>query len=105
MPKNIQRAHAQPASAEATYVNDSAAVAAIRPERLRVGAVGENTLAGRISAIAYHGLDLLLHIKTGIADRPVVVRMTADVADSHAPAVGQEITVSWSAKDTYIFPA
>ena len=83
----------------------SALCAAIRPERIEIGAARENALTGRISAIAYHGLDLLLHIQTPLSDTPVVARMTADVADAHAPQIGQTITVSWSAKDTHIFPA
>lgn len=81
----------------------AATVAAFRPERLQIGIDGENTLSGQISAIAYHGLDLLLHIKTALSDTDVIARMTADIADTHAPAVGQPITVSWSAKDTHIF--
>lgn len=83
---------------------DSAAVAAIRPERLSVDAQGDNTLTGEISAIAYHGLDLLLHIKTPLADKPIISRMTADVADQLSPTLGQKVTVSWAAKDTRIFP-
>lgn len=83
---------------------NSAAVAAIRPERIQIGAQGENSLSGEISAIAYHGLDLLLHINTTLSDTDVIARMTADIAETHTPAVGQTITVSWFAKDTHIFP-
>ncbi len=96
------------ATIKATRLNDpvaKAAVAAIRPERLAVGDAGDNTLRGVISAIAYHGLDLLLHIKTDVTDTPVIARMTADVAEAEGPAAGQEITVSWSARDTHIFAA
>ncbi len=80
------------------------AVAAIRPERLQIGSAGENRLTGRISAIAYHGLDLQLHVTTTLSDTDLIIRMTADVADTQAPAIGQPITISWSAKDTHIFP-
>lgn len=85
--------------------DDSAATAAIRPERLRVGIAGENHLQGQISAIAYHGLDLLLHIKSELSDAPIIARMTADEAEKASPKVGQKITVNWSAADTHIFPA
>jgi spermidine/putrescine ABC transporter ATP-binding subunit len=85
--------------------NNSAAVAAIRPERLHICTAGENSLEGQIAAIAYHGLDLLLHIQTPLSDTAIVARMTADVADKLAPKVGQTITVNWSAKDTQIFAA
>ena len=93
----------------ATHINEGAgegaAVAAVRPERLSIGQGGENRLEGRVSAIAYHGLDLLLHIETELSDTPVIARMTADVADSHRPETGQQIALSWSARDTHIFPA
>lgn len=70
-----------------------------------IGTAGENNLEGQIVTIAYHGLDLLLHIKSAVSDAAIVARMTADIADSLAPEVGQNITVSWSAKDTHIFAA
>lgn len=85
-------------------VSDGTAVAAVRPERLAIGKSGENTLSGQITAIAYHGLDLLLHIKSDAADTPLIARMTADVAEAHNPSKGQEIDVCWSAKDTHLFP-
>ena len=93
----------------AAHVSDAAgtgeAVAAVRPERLSIGEGGENRLEGTVSAIAYHGLDLLLHITTELSDTPVIARMTADVADRHRPETGQQIALSWSARDTHIFPA
>ena len=82
-----------------------AVVAAVRPERLRIGTAGANVVEGRITAIAYHGLDLLLHMDTALADAPVVARMTADDADTHTPRIGRTVTMSWSADDTHIFPA
>ncbi|MDX2483735.1 MAG: ABC transporter ATP-binding protein [Pseudodonghicola sp.] len=92
-------------SESATEIHETgAAIAAIRPERLHVTGTGDNQLSGEIVALAYHGLDLLLHIKTALSDNPVISRMTADEADGHAPEVGQNITVHWSAKDTHIFP-
>ncbi len=83
----------------------AAAVAAIRPERLRVGEGGENRLSGQVSDIAYHGLDLLVHVTTAATETPIITRMTADAAEQHRPAKGQPITLSWFAKDTHIFPA
>ncbi len=84
---------------------EGAAVAAVRPERLSRGQAGENRLEGRVSAIAYHGLDLHLHVESVLSDTPVIVRLTADVADSHRPGTGQQLALSWSARDTHIFPA
>jgi len=86
-------------------VGNGDATAAVRPERLFVGDAGENHVSGTVSEIAYHGLDLLLHVKTELSESPVIVRMTADVADTHRPEIGQHITLSWNARDTHIFPA
>lgn len=86
-------------------VPDGNAVAAVRPERLSLGDSGDNTLSGQILAIAYHGLDVLLHIKTDLTETPIIARMTADVAETFRPSEGKQITVSWSAKDTHIFSA
>lgn len=82
---------------------DYQAVAAIRPERLHIGVESDNALTGKITDIAYNGLDLLLHINTPIADSPMILRMTADLADTFSPSVGQQISVGWSARDTRIF--
>lgn len=79
-------------------------VAAVRPERLHLGAeTGENSLTGQVSAMAYHGLDLQVHLNTGASPEPVTVRLTADVAEARPLSVGDEVTVGWAAKDTRIF--
>lgn len=83
----------------------SPAIAAVRPERLHVGAQSDTVLTGEITAIAYHGLDLLLHLKTALSDTDIIARMTADVADNLHPTVGQKISVGWAAQDTRVFPA
>ena len=94
------------ASAHVTEgVGEGDAIAAVRPERLFSGDAGDNHVEGVVSDIAYHGLDLLLHVKTDLSDVPVIARMTADVADNHRPEIGQPITLSWFARDTRIFPA
>ena len=81
-----------------------AAVAAVRPERLIIGAEGDNTLTGEIAAIAYQGMDLFLHINTALSDTPLIARITSDVADRLRPSVGQNVSVGWAAQDTRIFP-
>lgn len=81
------------------------AVAAIRPERMYLGhKEGDNKLAGKVSAMAYHGLDLQVHIETEVSEQPVILRLTADAAEQNPIAIGDEITIGWSAKDTRIFP-
>lgn len=80
------------------------AVAAVRPERLHLGVhFGDNSLTGKVSAMAYHGLDLQLHLETPMSPDPVMVRLTADAAEGHPLSIGDQVTVGWSAKDTRVF--
>lgn len=82
------------------------AVAAVRPERLHLGRQdSDNSLSGTVSAMAYHGLDLQLHLATPMSPQPVMVRLTADTAESWPLSIGDEVTVGWSAMDTRVFPA
>ena len=80
------------------------AVAAVRPERVRLSP-GENSLSGTVIALAYHGLDLQLHVQTTAAPKLVIVRLTADTAEARDLAQGDTVTLGWAAKDTRIFPA
>lgn len=82
------------------------AVAAVRPERLHLGVHdGDNSLTGKVSAMAYHGLDLQLHLETPLSPTPIMVRLTADAAEGRPLTIGDEVTVGWSAKDTRVFAA
>lgn len=82
------------------------AVAAVRPERLHLGRKdGDNSLPGTIRAMAYHGLDLQLHVATPMSPQPVMVRLTADAAEGWPLSIGDDVTVGWSAKDTRVFPS
>ncbi|MFD2174022.1 ABC transporter ATP-binding protein [Rhodobacter lacus] len=82
------------------------AVAAIRPERLRLDAqLHENHLSGRITAMAYHGLDLQIHVDTPISARPLMCRLTADQAEARPLSIGDTVTLGWDARDTRVFPA
>ncbi|MBU0583267.1 MAG: ABC transporter ATP-binding protein [Alphaproteobacteria bacterium] len=82
-----------------------AAVAAVRPERIHIfPAEGiENRTGGKVAALAYHGLDLQLHIQTSLNDKPFLVRVTADAADRRPIGVGDAVEIGWSAADTRIF--
>ncbi|WP_334173914.1 ABC transporter ATP-binding protein [Pseudoxanthobacter sp.] len=84
----------------------AAAVAAVRPERLHLFREGaENSVTGRVEAVAYHGLDLQLHVRTPLAARPFLVRLTADDADRRPVDVGDEIRLGFRAADTRLFAA
>jgi spermidine/putrescine ABC transporter ATP-binding subunit len=83
----------------------AAAVAAVRPERIQLfpPAQTANRIRGKIEALAYHGLDLQLHIRTALSDKPFLVRVTADAADRRPVAAGQAVEMGWNAADTRIF--
>lgn len=82
------------------------AVAAVRPERLHPDAKNcENSLTGQVDALAYHGLDLQLHVRTQLAPRTILVRLTADAVERRPPAVGDTMVLGWSAHNTRVFKA
>jgi spermidine/putrescine ABC transporter ATP-binding subunit len=82
-----------------------AALAAVRPERIVLFPEADihNRTTGTVEALAYHGLDLQLHVRTKLADKPFLVRVTADTADRRRPGVGDAVELGWSANDTRIF--
>ena len=85
----------------------AAATAAVRPERIRLfpDHVVANRLAGQVEAVVYHGLDLQLSIETGLSERPLLVRVTAEDADRRSVAVGDTVEIGWDAADPRIFVA
>lgn len=87
-----------------SLAGDGAAVAAVRPERLHLDVrKAENRLTGKITAMAYHGLDLQVHLETPLSPNPIMIRLTADAAESHPMSVGDEVVVGWAAKHTRVF--
>jgi spermidine/putrescine ABC transporter ATP-binding subunit len=82
-----------------------AGTAAIRPERLSIepGPAMENRIAGRVSAVAYHGLDMQLHVDSGVSPVPLQVRVTADAADRRPLSPGDAVELGWRAADTRLF--
>ena len=63
-------------------------VAAVRPERLRMDGIGENSIVGTVTATAYHGLDLQVHLTTLAAPDPVLMRLTGCGRQSYNSLVG-----------------
>ncbi len=87
-----------------TARRNGALVAAIRPERLRLDPrPGDNQLTGEISDLAYHGLDLQVHLISPACERPVIIRLTADAAEGRLLNRGDTLTVSWAPEDTRVF--
>jgi len=84
----------------------SKALAAVRPERLHLDVrAGDNRLEGRVVAMAYHGLDLQLHVRTALSPEPLLVRITADAAERQPIKEGDDILLGWSPQDTRLFSA
>lgn len=87
------------------FWQEGGATHAIRPERIRLfPAATDRTIEGRVTACAYQGQDLQLHIATPLAPRPFVVRLTADAAEIRPLALGEAVTLGWAHDDTRIFP-
>jgi spermidine/putrescine ABC transporter ATP-binding subunit len=81
------------------------AVAAVRPERIRLFPSPEtaNRATGTVEALAYQGLDLQLHVRTALSEKPFLVRVTADAADRRPVAAGDRVDLGWDAADVRIF--
>ena len=86
------------------FIEDGGRTLAIRPERIRLFPErADRTVEGRVSARAYHGLDLQLHVATALSPRPLLVRLTADAADRRPVAEGDTVTRGWKEADIRIF--
>jgi spermidine/putrescine ABC transporter ATP-binding subunit len=83
----------------------SAAIAAVRPERVTLFPATNiaNRVSGTVEALAYHGLDLQLHIRTALAEKHFLVRVTADAADRRPIKAGDTVEIGWTAEDTRVF--
>ena len=89
----------------ATLIPGAAAVASVRPERIRLfpSAQTANRIAGTVEALAYQGLDLQLHVRTALSQKPFLVRVTADAADRRPVSSGDAVELGWDAADVRIF--
>jgi spermidine/putrescine transport system ATP-binding protein/putrescine transport system ATP-binding protein len=89
----------------ATLSPAAAAVASVRPERIRLFPSPEtaNRVAGTVEALAYQGLDLQLHVRTALSPKPFLVRVTADAADRRPVSSGDAVELGWDAADVRIF--
>jgi spermidine/putrescine transport system ATP-binding protein len=72
----------------------------VRPEKIRIGEGGPNTLAGRILESAYIGVATQIVVKTGIGDVSIFHQNAEAGGLSLAP--GAEVTMSWSDESTFV---
>jgi len=77
-------------------------VAAVRPENVRVGGDGENSLALKVRDLMFLGSKLVLHCDAAEGDQ-VVAELPATGAERLAP--GDRVTVSWPVSATLIYSA
>lgn len=86
------------------FVEEDGHTLAIRPERIHLFPRSvDRTVEGRVTARAYHGLDLQLHVETPLSPTPLLVRLTADAADRRPVVEGDTVTLGWNDADTRKF--
>jgi len=79
-------------------------VAAIRPERLRLAAAGEENVArGRVEEIVYAGDATRYRVELEPGAH-LIVKVQSGTAGAGV-ALGQQLDVAWSAADTHLYPA
>jgi spermidine/putrescine ABC transporter ATP-binding subunit len=81
------------------------ATAAVRPERILLfpSEGGGNRASGTVEAVVYHGVDLQVSVLTGLSQKPVLMRLTAEEADRRKLKAGDVVEIGWSPADTRIF--
>jgi spermidine/putrescine transport system ATP-binding protein len=72
----------------------------IRPEKIRLGGEGENTLAGTVKEQAYIGVSTQYIVETAAGTVTVYVQNTDPGA--HAARPGDRVTLSWSPDATFV---
>jgi spermidine/putrescine transport system ATP-binding protein len=72
----------------------------VRPEKVRLGEGGENTLPGTVRETAYVGVATQVIVDTPAGD-VAVFHQNSD-AGAAVPAVGTHITLSWSTEATFV---
>jgi spermidine/putrescine transport system ATP-binding protein len=91
---------------EGTLVNvetgsrTGAVAVGVRPEKIRFGANGGNSLAGTVREVAYIGVASEVVVDTA-AGGITVFHQNAEAGTS-APPPGSEVTVSWSPETTFV---
>jgi spermidine/putrescine transport system ATP-binding protein len=72
----------------------------VRPEKVRLGGSGANSLSGTVRETAYVGVATQLIVDTPVGD--VTVFQQNSEADTTVPPVGSRVSVSWSPEATFV---
>jgi spermidine/putrescine ABC transporter ATP-binding subunit len=81
----------------------TAATLAVRPERIEVSAARvESGLEATVQGMAYHGQDLILHVRLCGNDAPLVARLPAAEADAVHLSPGSRVWCRWPAANARI---
>lgn len=78
----------------------SEAHAAVRPEKVRFGEVGDNVAAAEVRQIVYLGAST--QYITELADGTRIVLYQQNAHDATGPAVGDEVSVAWDARNCLV---
>jgi putative spermidine/putrescine transport system ATP-binding protein len=83
------------------FIPGSPVIAGIRPERLRFGGKGENTINAVVRDVVFQGPRVQVH-----CDAPEGQPLLVDCpAGGRYPAAGDHATITWSIADTLVLPA
>ena len=82
------------------------AIYSVRPERIKVSVKAprglDNSFAGTVKEIAYHGQDQHLHVVLDHWTRPVLARLTADDESSRHIRRGSRVWLGWNSDDARV---
>jgi putative spermidine/putrescine transport system ATP-binding protein len=85
-----------------SFIAGADVVVGLRPERIKVGVPGENSVTATLRDAVFQGSKVQLHFAANDGDRLLVE--TADLA-AGVPAPGSELTLGWAQADTLVYPA
>ena len=89
--------------ARSSYAAGAAVLAAVRPERIRIGIgadAGDNTVSAMLKEIVFQGSRVHMHF-TGAQEQALLVEASQLPGDLR---VGSTTTLSWPVDDTLVFP-
>ena len=90
-----------PLRAPGSFVVGASVMLAVRPERIRVNALGDYALVARLRDAVFQGSKVQLHFEAKDGDHLMV---ETDLSEG-LPPPGTEMRLGWAVSDTLIYPA